>query len=77
MIDINDKETLYLYQNRWGRYKIGTIYKVNQKSIRMSDIDTLIKIDEVDNKLYKLTEKEIFNYRQELVKLLGNSDQYH
>ena len=78
-MDINeiDKNALYLYQNGWGGYKIGSIKKVNTKSVTMDNGNIVIKFNEIDSKLYKLTDEELFNYRQELVKAIGNSDAYN
>lgn len=77
-MDINkiDKYALYLYPSGWGGYKIGSIKKVNTKSVTMDNGNIVIKFNEMDSKLHKLTDEELFNYRQELVKAIGNSDAY-
>lgn len=68
-----DMNALYLYTNRYS-YKIGKIKKINSKSIIMDDY-TKIKFKDFKD-VHKLTDEEIKNYNQELIKELGNSAEY-
>ena len=66
-------EELYLYKG-FGGWSIGAIRKENKQSYTMED-GTNIKFSNKDC-ISKLTEEEVKNYRQELVKAIGNSAAY-
>lgn len=65
-------ESYYLYKI-CSKYKIGKIQKKNKTCIIMKDGTKIYLKSITNNELYELNEKELFNYRQELIKTIGNS----
>jgi len=68
MDKLYDMDALYLYNDGW-RTRVGTIEKVNDKSIRMQFGTKINKMDFY--KVHRLTDDEIRIYRGEFIKAIS------